>query len=179
MGKNPSRDASIRVGGHEGVLTTLVIAGVLSGSSVMSASTVSEAAYAPLKLYNGKWSVSSSDNKTVAVENHCARTGLFYACEQVVNGKSEALVVFLPQGAADAGQVYRTQALRANASKPGPWYTLIIRGDEWIYVGEGERMHDRTVNHFDGPDHIHFDVQTSTDGKAWTSSTSGDERRVQ
>ena len=60
--------------------------------------TVADDPYGPLRLYDGKWNIKTSDaeKNEMQVENHCTRTGLFFACEQVVKGKSEALVVFLP-----------------------------------------------------------------------------------
>ena len=139
-------------------------------------------AYAPLKLYDGAWTVVSSDGKTTHLENHCARTGLFFACEQVVNGKPAALVVFLPQGRTGEGQTYRTQALTTDAGPPHPWYHLTIDGDRWVYAASAgddkdHPLHERTLNQFTGPDRIHFDVQTSKDGKTWTTTLSGDERR--
>ncbi len=138
--------------------------------------------YAPLKLYAGAWTVASSDGKATHLENHCARTGLFYACEQVVNGKPAALVVFLPQGRTAEGQTYRTQALTADAAAPHPWYHLAIDGDRWVYAAgpAGDKDHplrERTLNQFLGPDRIHFDIQTSKDGKTWITTLSGDERR--
>src|SRR5580704_8693683 len=87
--------------------------------------------YAPLNLYGGDWIVVSSHAKTTRVENHCARTGLFFVCEQVLNGKSTALVIFLPEGRSDDGQTYRTQTLGADAGAVGPWRRLSIDGDRW------------------------------------------------
>src|SRR6516164_4786308 len=53
--------------------------------------------YALLRLYNGTWDIASgAEQKITHVENHCTKTGLFFVCEQIVSGKSEALVVFLP-----------------------------------------------------------------------------------
>ena len=45
-------------------------------------------------------------------------------------------------------------------------------------VGATGVSRDRTLNRFSGPDHIHFDVQTSKDGKTWTTTLSGEETRV-
>ena len=59
--------------------------------------------YAPLQLYAGKWAVRDSAAGSHAIDNHCARTGVFFACEQVVDGKAEDLVVFLPTGAGPEG----------------------------------------------------------------------------
>ncbi len=138
--------------------------------------------YAPLKLYDGTWNATTSNGKTTAIENHCARTGLFFACEQVVNGKPAALVVFLPRDRGAEGRVYLTQALTAAGDKPGAWRVLTIDGDHWVYSGaakpRAKARRERTVNTFSGTDFIHFEVQSSTDGKTWTTTMSGDEHRV-
>ena len=139
--------------------------------------------YAPLKLYDGQWLMTTSDGKSVALANHCARTGLFFACEQVVDGRPADLVVFLPQArTAAAGQTYRTQALMADGAGVHSWHTLIIDGDRWTYLGDeptpGAGVRDRTLNTFAGSDHIHFETQTSADGKTWTTTSGGDERRT-
>ena len=134
-------------------------------------------AYAPLMRLQGRWSVTSGAGKTITLENRCAQTGLFLACEQVVDGTPAALVVFLPRGETKDGIIYRTQALRADGATPGPWYGLTIKGDDWIYAPI-DKARDRTLNHFSGADHIHFETQTSSDGVTWTTQTSGDEVRL-
>jgi hypothetical protein len=169
--------------GSPSVLALLALATVCALGLARAASAPADDPYAPLKLYDGAWLIVSSDGKTTRVENHCARTGLFFACEQVVNGKSEALVVFLPRGRTDEGQTYRTQALRADAAAPAPWYHLAIDGEHWVYSagaqgGKAHSKRERTLNEFSGPDQIHFAVQTSKDGKTWTTTLSGDERRA-
>jgi len=160
-----------------------ILAVVCAGCLVAPASAwaADDDPYAPLKLYEGRWSVvSDQDGKTTAVENHCARTGLFFACEQVVNGESAAIIVFLPHGRTADGQTYRTQTLTASADAPRPWYTLTIDGEQWTYAPDtgGKPGRERTLNQFTGPDKIHFDVQNSTDGKTWTTKMSGEERRI-
>ena len=91
-------------------------------------------AYAPLKRYEGKWIATSSGGKTTVIDNQCARTGLFFVCEQSVNGKAAALVVFLPGAHGGAGETWRTQALTAAGDRPGPWHVLTIVGDRWVYA---------------------------------------------
>ncbi|MEO7027364.1 MAG: hypothetical protein ABI056_07410 [Caulobacteraceae bacterium] len=154
----------------------LVVAVVLGSSAAYAAADP----YAPLQLYAGKWAMTDASGKTISIDNHCARTGLFYVCEQVVGGKSEDLIVFLPTGSTAAGLTYRTQALTADGARTHPWQTLTIDGDHWIYVGDPERPggpHSRTLNRFSGANHIHFDVQTSADGKIWTTTLGGEEQR--
>ncbi|HEY5071113.1 MAG TPA: hypothetical protein VII63_03695 [Caulobacteraceae bacterium] len=166
------------------MIRTLVACAALLGMAPSLACAAADDPYAPLKLYEGDWLVTSTGSaKPMRVENHCARTGLFFACEQVVDGKSAALVVFLPEGRSAAGESYRTQALRADAATPGPWYTLTIDGERWVYAqgtqSGGRAVHKRTVNQFSGPDHISFEVQSSTDGRNWTTTMNGEERRTQ
>ena len=138
--------------------------------------------YEPLKLYDGSWEVKVSlpEPKVDHLENHCARTGLFYACEQVVNGKTGALVVFLPVGKTSKGaQEYRTQGLMADASAAGEWGHLVIDGDTWIYTWDNsdakKTVHWRNTNHFSGKEKIHFEVQNSEDGTNWKTQMAGDE----
>ena len=138
--------------------------------------------YAPLKLYAGQWRVTPKGGAAARVDNHCARTGVFFACEQIVDGKPADLVVFIPKGHTAKGQAYRTQALDADGATAHPWSDLTIDGDNWVYsnekADEGQPLHRRTLNRFTGPDHIHFDVQSSTDGLTWTTQASGDEQTV-
>jgi hypothetical protein len=139
--------------------------------------------YAPLALYAGHWRLTTAgEAQTVDLVNHCARTGLFFACEQVVDGKPVALVVFLPTTRGEKGQAYRTQALDADGAAVHPWYDLTIDGDDWTYAHKGEKdgkpLFQRTLNHFTGADHFAFTVQTSPDGAIWTNVTSGQEERV-
>ena len=133
----------------------------------------SDDAYAPLKYYAGTWSVVSSRGKTSSVTNSCARTGLFFVCEQSLDGASKALVVFLPQG----GGRYRTQTLGADGAEPGHWFSLRIKDADWLYTPEGAEPKERTTNHFIDADHIHFEVQKK-DGEGWKTTLSGDETRV-
>ena len=130
-------------------ITTAALAAACALGPLGAAAAPGDDPYASLKLYDGAWVIGSSDGKTTHVENHCARTGLFFACEQVVNGKPAALVVFLPQGKTAEGQTYRTQALKADATAPGPWYHLAIDGEHWVYVAAGDKdhpLHQRTLN---------------------------------
>lgn len=140
--------------------------------------------YVALKLYDGKWDVTVNvpERRTDQLENHCTRTGLFFACEQILNGKSSALVVFLPLSKNPKGrQEYRTQALLADASKAGEWGRLVIDGNTWTYswVGGDEKkpMQFRNINHFTGRNAIHFEVQNSENGTTWQTQMAGDEDR--
>lgn len=160
----------------------IVVAVLLFGSS--AARGLDADPYAALKLYDGSWEVKLSGprGKIDHLENHCVQTGLFFACEQKLNGESSALIVFLPKGKTASGaQEYRTQALLPDASKAGEWGRLVIDGDTWVYTWESndasKLVHWRNTNHFTGTDRIHFELQNSEDGTAWKTQMSGDEAR--
>ncbi|PMX05381.1 hypothetical protein C1Y23_34945, partial [Pseudomonas sp. GW460-12] len=87
-------------------------------------------------LYQGSWEVHmTGGEKPDHLNNHCARTGTFFSCEQEVNGKAGALVIFLPTGRNSAGALeYRTLAVLPDASKPGDWGHLVIDGNTWTYA---------------------------------------------
>ena len=161
----------------------LFSAAALSAQTASGALPPEDAAYVPLRLYEGSWDSvgAGADAKTVHLTNHCARAYKFFVCEQVVDGNSQALIIFLPQGVRGTTQTYLTQVLATSASKPGPWNKLEITGDNWLYTSEsqegGSTVHWRTVNVFTGKDKIHFEIGRSADGKTWQTTMSGDERR--
>lgn len=135
-------------------------------------------AYAPLALYNGGWTVHKAGAAADHLVNHCARTGFYYVCEQVVNGKTAALIIFVP---ADSPGAYHTQAVLPSGQALGR-DDLTIHGDQWVYLGKAvdgsKTTWFRTTNVFTGKDHIHFQQAQSSDGTHWTDGPSGDEDRV-
>ena len=149
-----------------------------------ASAAVDEAAYTPLMLYDGKWEVNPSgdEKEPPRFENHCAQTGLFFVCEQVVPGKPGALIVFLPVAKTEAGYEYHTKALVTDSSPAGDWGKLTIEGQRWVYswenTNDGKKTLWRNVNTFTGSDQIHFEIQRSEDGQNWTTVKSGDEHRV-
>jgi hypothetical protein len=134
--------------------------------------------YAPLRLYDGAWTVTMRDSgktTTDSLLNDCHQFERYFACQQTVNGKVGALVIFVP---GDQAGEYHTQNVT-----PEGWATgrgdLTIAGNRWTYLGKdeenGKTTWYRTTNEFTGNDRIHFEQATSTDGKTWTTTRSGDE----
>lgn len=162
------------------VTAVIPMYGRLAGASA----PIDEAAYTPLKLYDGKWEISAAadEKEPSRFENHCTRTGLFFVCEQVVPGKPGALVVFLPVGKTEAGYEYHTKALVTDSAPAGDWGKLTIEGQKWVYswdyTGDGKKTLWRNVNTFTGADQIHFEIARSEDGQTWKPVKSGDEHRV-
>jgi len=138
-------------------------------------------AYSLLSRYNGKWIFAPRGGRTSSLENRCERTGFFYVCEQILDGKSAALVVFRPQAPTAKGWSYSSRALLPSGEGGAIWSPLTIEGDEWIFGPskgvDGKQAFERTVNRFDGPDHIRYESQTSADGDHWVTQSSGDEQR--
>ena len=164
-----------------GILCALAMVAVTKAS----AANAGDDPYAPLRLYDGAWeaTMASAPKDTVRLENHCAKTGLFFVCEQVVAGKTGALLVFAPVAKLPGGgEEYHTKALPPSGIPAGDWGKLTIDGDRWTYSWEdeenGKKTYWRNVNVFTGSDAIHFELQNSTDGVTWKTQNSGDERRV-
>jgi hypothetical protein len=163
----------------------LAVAATISFGSARASSSASDDPYAPLKLYDGKWDVTTTigGRGLVHLENHCTRTGLFFVCEQMVNGNSQALVIFLPVAKlAGGGEEYRNMGLPADASSSGGWGKVTIDGDKWTYLWESgeveKKVQWRNINQFSGTDKIHFEIQSSEDGTTWKTVKAGDEVRV-
>ena len=151
-------------------------------AAVASSGPDADAAYAPLRVYNGKWRVAVKGAAPAILENHCARTGYFFACEQVLGGKPLALVVFRPESATATGWSYSTRVLLRSGDDTGAWGPLTIAGDTWIF-GPGAAAgtpaaRERTLNRIVDRNHIHFETQSSLDGTHWTPRSSGDEVRL-
>ena len=143
--------------------------------------------YTPLRLYDGGWDMEMSGPKEkevvkMHIQNHCEKTGLFFVCEQMINRKTEDLVVFLPTGSSGNIHSYKTEGLSVSGEAPGEWGKLEIQGERWTYSSEetdkGTKVYWRTINQFSGPDKIHFEVQRSNDATNWETKRTGEERRT-
>jgi len=158
-------------------MLTLLAFMLLADSAASASPTFSD-----LAVYNGAWTVTSphtlaGPGKTDALVNHCTQNSAYYSCEQVVNGKPMALIVFVP---ADAPLTYHTQPILPSGYAAGRG-DLTISGDHWTFVGkdteDGKTTWFRTENYFTGRDKIHFEQYESSDGKVWELKNSGDEVR--
>jgi hypothetical protein len=143
-----------------------------------SAQTFADSVYAPLWKYNGTWKVTIQGKPADTLVNRCTRTGLFFACEQNVNGSPGALVVFIPL---DAEGHYRTNPITNDGTAIGPG-ELEIKGNHWTYLGKreenGKTTWYRTTNDFSDDSHIHFEQSQSTDKINWEAQRTGDEVRT-
>lgn len=143
------------------------------------------AAFGPIKLYEGTWTLVAAhtmagEGKPDTIVNHCKEGTAFYTCEQVVNGKSLALIVFT---ATDDPTKFHTQPVLTNGRANGRG-DLTIVGDHWTFLGSGKddsgkQVFSRTENFFTGRDKIHFEQYESGDNTTWVKKNAGDEVRVQ
>jgi hypothetical protein len=128
------------------------------------------------KTYATDFSKEGADNSTL--HNDCWQSGMFYACDQIVDGDSKALIVFTP-GAKD-GTFVNYGIAPPNPANAG---RLVIEGNKWTYGGviEGEKApYWRTLNTFDtanGTTTIHYTVQFSKDGTNWITMKDGIETK--
>lgn len=140
-----------------------------------------------IAVYAGSWQIqmhhldtpySKAGIEHTRLHNQCWRGQAFYACEQVVDGKPAALVVFL-RGKGSGH--YVTHAIPADGGHANDG-TLEIQGDRWTFPWQfddhGKTIHARVVNVFDGHDAIDFRQEYSADGVHWTAMATGRETRV-
>ena len=142
---------------------------------------------AAIAVYNGAWTVNSphtmaGPGKPDHLVNHCALTGSFYACEQVVNGKTMALILFV---AADQPGHFYTQPILPDGHAVGRGDLTIAheaKGDHWTFTSKDAEANRttwyRTENYFPGPGKIHFEQFESIDGTNWVEKNSGDEQHA-
>lgn len=141
--------------------------------------------FTPLAVYNGTWKVTSphtlaGPGKPDTLVNHCTEGAAFFTCEQVVNGKPVALLVFT---ATEAPMKFRTNPVLPNGHVLDGG-DLTIDGDHWTFLGsgkgkDGKPVYYRTENYFTGRDKIHSDQYQSDDNKTWVKTNEADEVRVQ
>ncbi|HEV2444946.1 MAG TPA: hypothetical protein VGS58_03455 [Candidatus Sulfopaludibacter sp.] len=138
--------------------------------------------YTPLRLYQGTWKAAASHPKPGVkpdeLIDECGQVGMYFLCQQTVNGTPAALLVFVP--ADHPGHYYTTSV--SPKGDAGGGSDLEIAGSRWVYSSKsengGKTTYHRVVNQFTGSDRIHFEISESSDGEHWTVTRSGDEARV-
>lgn len=127
---------------------------------------------------NFKTPYSKAGKETAEINNDCWRSGDFYACHQVVNGKTGALVVYTYDAKHD---LYHNYAIPPDGGKGGSG-ELIIKGNVWTfpwkYEHAGSTTYFRVVNVFTTPGSIEYRQEYSTDQRHWTVMSKGSEARV-
>jgi hypothetical protein len=147
---------------------------------IVATSPAPASPFVPLHLYNGGWKVTIAEaSKPDSLLNRCTETAAYYACEQVLNGKPIALVVFT---FTEDARHFHSQVVLPDGKAVGR-SDLTIDGPHWTYSSSGTDKNDkpiyyRTENYFDGDDKIHFEQSESADQKTWVKKMQGDEVRA-
>lgn len=127
--------------------------------------------YDALTAMDGHWRVTTGSGRTETVDNACSRTGLFFVCEETVQGKPAALVVFRPKDREEGKLAYRVQTLTAGGDRPGPWQDLVIDGTTWTISAADHQpgRKTRTVVTHSGPDFMRVEVQSEGKDETWST----------
>jgi hypothetical protein len=150
-----------------------------------SATAAASDPFAPLAIYDGDWLVHAEHPWSGApagavdrLQSRCHRFTLYFACEQTVNGKPQALIVYT---ATDAPGRLNTRTIAPNGLAGGRG-DLKLDGKRWTYIDKPpaslEGPWSRTENVIVDHDHIRFEEFESTNrGKSWRRTNAGTERR--
>lgn len=140
-----------------------------------------------ITAYTGSWTSHIVHYKTQYskprtedshLRNDCWRSAGYFACDQIVEGTSKALIVFTYD---PKRNVYHNYAVPTDGSAASSG-TLIVQGDTWTFPWQdsdkGKTVYGRVLNIFHGPDTIEFRQEYSFDKAHWIVTARGTERRT-
>jgi hypothetical protein len=161
-----------------------VLAWVLATASLASAANGIDTIYA----YEGTWKCETEHFKTAYSEpkkesttlrNDCWRSGGYFACDQFVDGKSVALIVFTYDAKEDVFHNYAVPVDGGEASSG----KLLVKGNVWTFPWQatsktnGQPIYFHVVNVFTTPDAIEYRQEFSSDQAHWTVMSKGVEKK--
>lgn len=121
---------------------------------------------------------SKAGSESKLLKNDCWRSSGFFACNQVVDGDSKALMVFMYDAKTDR---YTSYPIPAGGGEVHPG-TLLIQGRTWTFPWDdtegGKTTHFRVVNVWRSPDSIEFRQEYSLDRRQWILMAEGHETRM-
>ncbi|WP_372785302.1 hypothetical protein [Phenylobacterium sp.] len=162
--------------------TSASLTAALIGLWATAAAAAQPASVEPLMRYNGDWAATVGDGKITDIDNRCTQDRAFITCEQVIDGKPTGLLVFLPVAGPAGTREYLTTSLSADGSPTHPWSHLTIAGEHWVFHSDKPdadgKNYSRVINDFSGPTRIHYEIQSSEDGRTWATQRAGDERKI-
>ena len=156
-------------------------------AAMLAASLASAAEVDTFARYAGTWKmqlnyVESAHSKaraeSMTVANDCWRSDYFYVCNQIIDGKSRALVVFFYDPVAKRYGSYPI-AVGADTVHPA---TVVVDEKSITFPYDmqdnGKTVHMRIVNTFTTADTLDFRQEYSEDGQKWVTMATGVEHRV-
>jgi hypothetical protein len=140
-----------------------------------------------LSAYTGTWKLevtsfdtaySKAGKRSSTLRNDCWTSGDYFACHQIVDGESKALVVFTFDQKNNKYSSYLI-TIGSEAVHAG---TLIIKDKTWTFpwaISEaGKTTHFRVLNVFIAPNIIDYSKEYSEDGAHWVTVEKGRENRL-
>lgn len=122
---------------------------------------------------------SKAGKETSTLRNDCWRSGDFYACHQIVNGKSAAMIVFTYDAKND---IYHNYTIPTDDGKAYSGGTLTIKGNVWTFPWEDTEKDKTTyfhnINKFTTPDTIEYRIEFSQDKIHWIVMAKGYEQKI-
>jgi hypothetical protein len=159
----------------------------LAASAMLVSSLAGAAEVDAFAKYAGTWNAqltyvesahSKAGTQSMTVRNDCWRSDNFYVCNQIIDGKSRALIVFFYDPVAKR---FGSYPISVGADAVHPASVLV---DEktitfpWDIEDRGKTVHMRIVNTFTTPDTLDFRQEYSDDGKTWIAMATGVEHKV-
>jgi hypothetical protein len=139
-----------------------------------------------LSAYTGMWksevtsfdtAYSKAGKRSSTLRNDCWRGGDYFACHQIVDGESKALVVFT----FDQKNNYSSYPITIGTDTVHAG-TLVITDKTWTFPWEisenSKTMHFRVVNVFVTPNTIDYSKEYSEDGQHWVTMEKGRENKL-
>jgi hypothetical protein len=167
-----------------GLLVAAVLLSIPLPSQQPAPATAAPAGVARLMAYAGRWKIETESFQTEnskaghdshLLENDCWKSDSWAACRQIVDGKSQVLLVFTCPG---DGDNCTSDPISADGSPAGSG-KLVIEGNTWTFpwtsTEAGKTTWFRVVNVWSSPNAIEFRKEFSTDQVHWTRMTEGHE----
>lgn len=121
---------------------------------------------------------SKAGRDSATIKNDCWRSGDYYACDQYLNGKSKALLIYTYDAKDDTYTVYPITAGEDDVQTG----KLIIHGNVWTFPWEtkekGKIVYFRVTNIFTALDTIEYREEYSLDKAHWYPMAQGYERKL-
>jgi len=165
-----------RIGRATSVAAAMLVSSLASGAEVET-----------FARYAGTWKMqlnyvesahSKARQESMTVRNDCWRSDFFYVCNQIIDDKSRALIVFFYDPVAKRYGSYPI-AVGADTVHPA---TVVVDEKSITFPYDmqdnGKTVHMRIVNTFTTPDTLDFKQEYSEDGQNWVTMATGIEHRV-
>lgn len=136
--------------------------------------------------YAGEWKTqmdhvdtpySKKGHEEATLENDCWKSGVYFACRQIVNGDPKILLVFTCKDQHDC----TSYQIPSDGGQAGSG-KVVLDGKTWMFpwnsTEDGKTTYFRVVNVWTSATAIDFRQEYSTDQQHWTVMATGHEIKV-